>query len=726
MIRLVTLLLSFDSSQSSFAGWEDCAGPLLAIVSNADRVKKQLIPFITLIRLLKDQYNCFQGAVRLIRAIDSVILSSENSPELTPAQMNAYFDLCLEEDMTAANPERMSLLGPFCCNYLDTMQQCSLVTHLPVRHSALPFFSELLLSLACNGDFDDSSDIKEHAVELLLCYLDAGLPDPFNELTHKLLNNPQIVKIVLNSSKIWKRAKGLDGGRGRAHLVAALSSFVKMRIATLTDFVEHNRNPSTESFLNVMELDWSEDNQEENRMRISLSLALDFVVRLVDASDSGLTDLEGLAILHPLLSRMSSVRLGQLVVDSLTDKRETSESRSLFSEICGRVRLPHRVEPDTVVGLLRVFSRQGSASEELLNSLVEALLVRSAPPVDPSIFNAVLSRATDWICEESPELMKGVTSKLTTAWIAFVVDKDDVDEAKACIMVLIKLEYRSFLPDVDPAPLLPFITKMTTESLLVLLSHLYLVLDNQSNRSSLDRHLISECLGREDYQMNTLSEAWEMLKCLLWLGDRPCMDSFIRLLSATRQGECLAVQLALCSSFRSDFEELPVHSAGWKIACVLLDHCIEGLGRIWKQTSAVVPGYPGVQNFLHSTSQSMVLDGFDDRMNEAHEFRDELLRQAPARGFSITAHLRVSNGKTARVEITKVKDAAWEAECRNDFFHCEDRQKKLETLVALRKDQPIWEPFMPTETGATGNKRTADPPSQSADTKRQKNFSRSN
>ena len=168
------------------------------------------------------------------------------------------------------------------------------------------------------------------------------------------------------------------------------------------------------------------------------------------------------------------------------------------------------------------------------------------------------------------------------------------------------------------------------------------------------------------------------------------MDSFIAVLSATRQGERLAVQLALCSPFRTEFEALPVQSAGWKVCCLLLDHCIEGLGRIWKQTEAVAPGYPGIQNFLRSTKQSMVLEGFDDRNDEARNFRDQLQRS-----YRVTAKAGGPVNKL-RLEIIKVLDEAWQAECSKDWFHYDDRQEKLDTLGALRKDQPIWEPLMPS------------------------------
>ena len=418
---------------------------------------------------------------------------------------------------------------------------------------------------------------------------------------------------------------------------------------------------------------------------------------------------------------MIPTRLGQLVVDYWKNKGNASESNSLFVGICQKVSLQYRVE-SWIVSLLRVFSRQGPSSEGLLNSLINALLARSSPPVNPSIFNAVLSRAADWVCDDSPDLMRGVTSKLMTTWMAIIVANDDLDESFKCIEILIKLKTKSFRPIVYPAPLSPFIVRMTTENLQILLAHLYGAMKKESQRSSLDQYLILEVLRRYHGPTgsNLADPCWKMLKCLIWLGDRPCMDSFIRLLSTTRQGESQAVQLALCKKFRDEFESLPIYSAGWMVSCLLLDHCIDGLGRIWKQAGAVVPVYPDVQLFLRSTKPSMVLDGFDE-MTQAQSFCDDLLRQGPTRGYSVTAQVvrESKDGKTWRVEIAKVKDRAWQNECRNDWFHYEDRQRKLDTLLALRKDQPIWEPSLPI---AAGTKRSADTPSKPAESKRPRNY----
>ena len=41
------------------------------------------------------------------------------------------------------------------------------------------------------------------------------------------------------------------------------------------------------------------------------------------------------------------------------------------------------------------------------------------------------------------------------------------------------------------------------------------------------------------------------------------------------------------------------------------------------------------------------------------------------------------------IEIVKMKNESWLSESNSDWFHCEDRQEKLELLVALRFDQPI-------------------------------------
>ena len=680
-------------------------------------MKKQLTPFITLIRLLKDRYNCFKGAVQLAQHIDLIILCSDNPPKLTPSQVNGFFDLCLEEDMKVANPDRMPLLGPFCCNKLDTLTQCSLATHLAGRHSALPLYTELLTSLARKADLNVTSDMKDYAVKLLFCYLDAGLSELFNELAPKLLVNPQVVQAILGSSKIWDRAKLDGGGLGRAQLIAMLPTFVQKRIATLTALVDQHPAPSNDSLASFWAQDWvdkevddSHYRRAEKWLRFDLSSGLGYVFRLVDAA--GLTDLEGLAILDPLLSKLSSVRLGQLVTDADTDKMLSQSSRSLFVGLCRRLRLAdlRLDDPEAFVRLLKAFSSQGAALEDLLNSLVETLPLAGPALNFSSIFKAILSRpAADWA--ESPELMKGVTSKIMAAWMAVVIVKNDLSESAKCIEMLIKMN-KSFRPDVDVTLFVPFIARMTTESLRKLLNHLYwsMVGDSKSDGSGLDRHLISELLGRKkatvQQLVGTWFEAWGMLKCLIRMGDRPCMESFIALLSSSSQGERLAVQLALSSSFRKAFESLPVHSAGWKVGCLLLDHCIEGLGRIWKQTDAVVPRYPAVENFLRSTRQSMVLDGFDDRIDEAHHFCDDLRRS-----YRVSAQVRGS-AMTLRVEIEKLTDDDWRMKFRNDWFHYDDRQKRLDTLATLRKDQILWEPLLPSETAA-GIKRPATDPLRS-------------
>ena len=705
-----------------FAGWEDCSRPLLFIVSDENRVSRQLISFIALIRLLKDRYNCLNGAVQLSKAIDSVIFSSDHPPKLTPSQISAYVNLCLEEDMQTANPERMPLLGPFCLNNLNTLELCCLVTHIADRHSALPLFTELFSSLVQKEDLNYTPDIEECAVELLLCCLNVNEWHIFNDLASKFLTNPHVVQVVLGSPEVWERAN-LDGGLDRAELVAVLPDFVKMRINTLAELVEKNPNPNDESFRDFGSQNSSDDDNQEDevlkqhrrdgeKLRLDLSSALESVIRLMDAVD--LTDLEGLAILQPLLKKMSPSRMAHFVIDSHStmSRWDKTEGKRLFVKLCQRVRLPELSDYECQYGqaihrLLIVLSDQGSDSEGLLDSLVEPLLSRSGPPGRTIIYNVLIP--CSWICMSHPHfssLMKGLTSKLLVAWIAIVVDNDDVKGAKLCIETFFKLKNNPGRPEVDLTPLLHFIGKIDTKDLEFLLSLLHGEI-NKRNRppqktsapyAQLGRNLIVEFLGREESQemIKTFEAAQTMFQCLIWLGNESAMESFIGVLSATRDGQRLVVQLALSVGNQPEFAYLSAHHpAGWKMCCALLDHCIEGLGRIWKQTDAVVPGYPDVQTFLRSSSQSMVLK-FEDRVDEARRFCEELERCTMK--MLVTVKIGESNDKTVRVKIVKLEDEIWQAECSRDWFYYEDRQEKLDFLVALREDRPA----------ATGSKRSAD------------------
>ena len=117
------------------------------------------------------------------------------------------------------------------------MQQFILVTHLTDRHSALPLFTDRLTSLAHN-------ETGEIAVELLR-YLDADLPDNFNELTPKLLIDLKVVEIILDSSEIKQRAT-LDG-KGKSQLIGVLPDFVKERIATLASLLANDSSSHSEN-----------------------------------------------------------------------------------------------------------------------------------------------------------------------------------------------------------------------------------------------------------------------------------------------------------------------------------------------------------------------------------------------------------------------------------------------------------------------------------------------
>ena len=664
---------------------------------------------ITLIRLLKDRYNCLNGAVRLIKPIDFFILRSNNPPKLTQSQVNAYVDLCLETDMQTANPERMLLLAVFCCTTLGTLQQCSLVAHLSIRYFNLPLFGDLLAFLAQREDFNVTPDIEKYAVGLLFCYLKFDDWHLFSRLASKLLTNPQAVQVVLSSSMIWRRAK-LNDSPGRAQLIAVLPSFVKRRIATLAGLVEQNPNNDT---------DQEEDGGQKKRLRLDLSFAFEVVVRLMEVIQ--LTDLQGMTILDPLLAKMSAPRMAQFVedADAVLKRQETNKFKRFFVKICQQVRLPDLSDyatlsqfSEAVRRLLMVFSGQGSTtSEGLLNSLVKPLLTRSPLPGDVSLYTMLV--VCGWVTSFKPQLaslMKRFTSRKLAAWIALLVDRDDVVGAKMCIGAFFKL-MRPCSPNADPAPLSPFIARIPTENLFDLLSLLHSVINEwnlppsktSAPSAQLGRDLIFELLGRENAKdaVKTFEAAQKVFQCLIWLGDGPCMDSFIAVLSATRDGERLAVQLTLSIGNQPELANLSAHHpAGLKVCCALLDYCIEGLERIWKQTDAVVPGYPDVENFLRSSSQSMVLDGFGDRFDEARRFCEELQRS-----HRVTAQAKESDDKTVRVEIAKVTE---ETELG------EDQQKKLDTLMALRKN------LISKGTVTTGTKRSAVQNS-TQETKRPKN-----
>ena len=61
--------------------------------------------------------------------------------------------------MKRANPERMTFVGPFCCNKLKALQQCCLadLLYLANRHPALTFFPGLFISLAYNFELEDKA-----------------------------------------------------------------------------------------------------------------------------------------------------------------------------------------------------------------------------------------------------------------------------------------------------------------------------------------------------------------------------------------------------------------------------------------------------------------------------------------------------------------------------------------------------------------------------------------
>ena len=669
---------------------------------------------IALIRLLKDRYNCLKGAVELFQAIHLL------DPDLS--KINAYLDLCLEEDMKSALPERMNRLSSFCCKNWNNFQQCSLVTWIADRHSALPLFTDLLTSIAHNDEFDG----YHFVVELIFCYLDAGLSDLLLELLSKLLECPKSVRTVLCSPEIWERLN-LDGSLGRAQLVAVLKAFVKKRIAILAVYLEQTSNPTNESFSDFKFQKWSGERYGETNLRVSASFAMDYVVRLLDAADSGLTEFEALAILGPLLSKLSPVKLGQLVVDSLRSKKETAESESLVVRICQQMSLPDRLIPDVAIRLLDTFfSCKGTTSEELLGSLIEALLAKSTPSVFSSVFKEILSEVE--IDPSSVSVMKRILSKLKTLWMASVVDKDDVTDAVECIEMFILLKNHCCRPEVSPDVVTPFIPKMTTETLLKLLSLLHSVID-QWNRpplseayhyAQLGRNLIIALLRRPGAKdaVNTFEDVQKMFQCLIWLSDNPCTESFIAVLSATRDGERLAVQLALSIGNQPELADLAIHHpTGLKVSWALLDHCIDGLGRIWKQNGANLPwNFQKVKDFLRSTSQSMVRESFR-RIDDAYQYRDRLLKEMENGRVRVTIQVK---GQNPRLEIIKIMDEAWQAECSTDWFHYDDRQEKLDTLVALRKDQQIEEAVA---ASAAGTKRSSDRNSlDSSKAKRAKKF----
>ena len=581
----------------------------------------------------------------------------------------------------------------------------------------LAIFTELLASLAHNGDFKDTTDIEKYAVKLLLCYVDVGLPDLLNELVNKLLTVPPAVQVIVSSFKIMRRAnlthQATDGGPGKAQLIGVLPAFVKERISFLASLLEKYPNAPTKSFRDASP---QERQHPEMKLRYDLSSALMYLLCLLDKADSGLKDhREGLSILQPVLSKMNDARMIQFVLDSWWIQMKTIEPKRLLSEICQRVVLPDRIEPAVFIDFLRVFSDQGEASEGLLKSLVDALLGKSAPPVDSAVFKEILS-GDGWEHKNADDastlLIRGVTSKVMAAWMAVLVEKDDVTEAKQCIETAIRLKHRFFKPDFDPVILLPFIARMSTDNLLDLLIclkiqityHLRPLLEDSSQYASLGRNLISEFLGREDAKesmKNWHDSKEKVLGCLVWLGDSSCMESFIRVLSATRDGQRQVVRLASSILYHRKFycsSLSAIHPTGSKVLGILLDHCIEGLGRIWKQTGAVVPGYPAVENFLRSSNQSMVLNGFDNRIEEARQFSEELQRS-----YRVKVQVRESDDNTVWVEISKVLDEAWLAECSKDWFHCEGRHRELDNLMNLRKMLPIWE-----ATASAGTERPAD------------------
>ena len=193
--------------------------------------------------------------------------------------------------------------------FRHTFQQCRLAIHMETA-SALPasvvkcsaLFGELLTALVSSGDFTGSSRCKEVAVELIVCFLKLGQPALFNLLVVKLADVPQVVQAVLSSPEMWNLIATISGP-DKALLVSVLSSFVRVRIASLAVLVEQNLNPSgsasgslsSSKILSTFNTEWQEHmaKVEKYKERICRSLSSLFrhVIRL--AVMSGLKDSGG-------------------------------------------------------------------------------------------------------------------------------------------------------------------------------------------------------------------------------------------------------------------------------------------------------------------------------------------------------------------------------------------------------------------------------------------------
>lgn len=607
----------------------------------------------------------------------------------------------MDLDVKTADPQRVPRIVSFFNTRMDTFQQCSVMVHLARQHSSEPIFLELMNGLVSSGDFGSSSRIEEVIVKLLICTLKTTRPALVDKLMAKLVGVPRLVKAVVSSSEIWTLAT-MDF-IGKPQLVALLPQLVKTRIGSLADLVEKNPDSSEGSSKSPSCFDptWLEHKKKDDgqieEVRRSLAFGLTNVIQLV--SKVGLSVPEGLAVLDPLLSKMGRERLCQLVVDVYHLDQEQWGSARLFIELCRSVKLPatDNMDPDLALGILKVFGHLDT-SESFLSPLVD--VITKGAPAD--VLEAVVSRFKLWV-NKSPKLVLVVqeaVSKLLKAWIHLLNTTGTQAEVTTFTNALIQLKKEPFRPDVDQSDLSRLIGRWNQEDLFA-----YLFTNHGLSRTGLKEE--ADCIELYCYLVlsflqgdgavkfvSSLPAASEVLKCLLWLGDLPCVESFIALLSKAPDGDLLAIQLALSEKFRQFVDPpqknyyasrpslTPVDKA---IGFALLDHCAELVGHllpsgnVWKQSQAVVRGRdPELESFLRSERREMTLRGFI-RLPEAREFHVKFLQDAPTHGYHVKAEVK-GTGTTSRIEIVKILQAI-----PNDLSKkCSDLQGKADALVSLR------------------------------------------
>ena len=209
----------------------------------------------------------------------------------------------------------------------------------------------------------------------------------------------------------------------------------------------------------------------------------------------------------------------------------------------------------------------------------------------------------------------------------------------------------------------------------------------------------------------SVSTLTQVLRCLLWLDDEPCWESFANGICQSFLTDNVTPFADLVhKTFQEPFMDSPSALKAFNAVVDFAEDRVKHLSQLdWKQVHSSLPDYPEIEAFLHSDRMTMVYENtaLFRSLADARKFASDLAKLAQTNGFHVTV---TATGASVRSSCVITKQQIVNG-CSVEFSQYHDREFRqlIDTRnhlnVAIKKRRLTNSPMVNNEYVLFSSKR---------------------